>query len=183
MVPNLLGNVATSQRVAVQSVYNHSNVQPVYDVYASVQDRDLGSAAAAIENVVQEMRGRLGPADRIVIRGQIASMHQAFGDLSIGLLFAAVFVYALMVVNYQSFIDPLAVILALPGAGSGIILHAVRHRNDVQRAVADGRDHGGGRRLGELHPAGHLRARAARGRHERVPGRAFRRPPRDCARC
>ena len=122
MVPNLLGNVATSQRLAVQSVYNHSNVQPVYDVYASVQDRDLGSAAAAIQNVVQDMRGRLGPADRIVIRGQIASMNQAFGDLTIGLLFAAVFVYALMVVNYQSFIDPLAVILALPGAGSGIIL-------------------------------------------------------------
>ena len=114
VVANLLGNVATSQRLGVQSVYNHSNVQPVYDVYASVQDRDLGSAAAAIQNVVQDMRGRLGPADRIVIRGQIASMDRAFGDLTIGLLFAAVFVYALMVVNYQSFIDPLAVILALP---------------------------------------------------------------------
>jgi multidrug efflux pump subunit AcrB len=64
----------------------------------------------------------LGPADRIVIRGQIASMDGAFANLTIGLLFAAVFVYALMVVNYQSFIDPLAVILALPGAGSGILL-------------------------------------------------------------
>jgi len=72
--------------------------------------------------VVQEMRSKLGPADRIVIRGQIASMDGAFANLTIGLLFAAVFVYALMVVNYQSFIDPLAVILALPGAGSGILL-------------------------------------------------------------
>jgi multidrug efflux pump subunit AcrB len=122
VVPDLLGNVATSKRVAVQSVYNHSNIQPVYDVYASVQDRDLGSTAAAIQNVVQEMRGKLGPADRIVVRGQIDSMNHAFANLTIGLLFAAVFVYALMVVNYQSFIDPLAVILALPGAGSGIIL-------------------------------------------------------------
>ncbi len=122
VVPDLFGNVAASKRMAVQSVYNHSNIQAVYDVYASVQDRDLGSAAAAIQNVVQQMRGKLGPADRIVIRGQIASMNQAFANLAIGLLFAAVFVYALMVVNYQSFIDPLAVILALPGAGSGIIL-------------------------------------------------------------
>jgi multidrug efflux pump subunit AcrB len=122
VVPNLLGNVATAQRVAVQSVYTHSNIQPVYDVYASVQDRDLGGTAAAIQNVVQEMRDKLGPADSIAVRGQIASMNGAFTDLAIGLLFAAVFVYALMVVNYQSFIDPLAVILALPGAGSGIIL-------------------------------------------------------------
>jgi multidrug efflux pump subunit AcrB len=106
----------------VQSVYNHSNIQPVYDVYASVQDRDLGSVAAEIRQAVQQERSKLGPADRIAILGQIASMRQAFGNLAIGLLFAAVFVYALMVVNYQSFIDPLAVILALPGAGSGIIL-------------------------------------------------------------
>jgi multidrug efflux pump subunit AcrB len=68
------------------------------------------------------MQGKLGPADHIAIRGQIASMNQAFGNLTIGLLFAAVFVYALMVVNYQSFLDPLAVLLALPGAGSGLIL-------------------------------------------------------------
>ena len=122
LVPDLLGNVATSRRMAIQSVYNHSNIQPVYDVWASVQDRDLGTAAAAIQAVVQQMKGRLGPADSIVVRGQIDSMKQAFANLTIGLLFAAVFVYALMVVNYQSFIDPLAVILALPGAGSGIIL-------------------------------------------------------------
>jgi multidrug efflux pump subunit AcrB len=122
VVPNVLGNVATPTRTYVQSVFNHSNIQPVYDVYASVQDRDLGSAASAIQTVVQEMRSKLGPADQIVVRGQIASMNSAFTDIAIGLLFAAVFVYALMVVNYQSFIDPLAVILALPGAGSGIIL-------------------------------------------------------------
>jgi multidrug efflux pump subunit AcrB len=115
-VPDLLGNVAIAQRVPVQSVYNHSNIQPVYDVYASVQDRDLGGTAAAIQNVVRKMRVKLGPADHIVVLGQIGSMNGAFTNLTIGLLFAAVFVYALMVVNYQSFIDPLAVMLALPGA-------------------------------------------------------------------
>jgi multidrug efflux pump subunit AcrB len=122
VVPTTLANVATAKQLAVQSVSNHSNIQPVYDVYASVQDRDLGSAAGMIRQVAQEVRGKLGAADRIVIRGQIASMDGAFANLTIGLLFAAVFVYALMVVNYQSFIDPLAVILALPGAGSGILL-------------------------------------------------------------
>jgi multidrug efflux pump subunit AcrB len=122
VVPDVLGNVASAQRVAVQSVYNQSNIQPVYDVYASVQDRDLGRAAGAIERVVEETRQMLGPADKIVVRGQIESMHGAFAQLTIGLLVAAIFVYALMVVNYQSFIDPFAVILALPGAGSGIVL-------------------------------------------------------------
>ena len=122
VVPTTLANVASAKQLAVQSVSNHSNIQPVYDVCASVQNSDLGSAAATIRQVVQEMRSKLGPADRIVIRGQIASMDGAFANLTIGLLFAAVFVYALMVVNYQSFIDPLAVILALPGAGSGILL-------------------------------------------------------------
>ena len=122
VVPDVLGNVASARRVPVESVYNQSNIQPVYDVYASLQGRDLGGAANAIQQVVQDVKSKLGPADRIVVRGQIDSMHGAFADLTVGLLIAAVFVYALMVVNYQSFIDPLAVILALPGAGSGIVL-------------------------------------------------------------
>jgi multidrug efflux pump subunit AcrB len=121
-IPDLLGNVATGVRKQVQSNYNQTNIQAVYDVYASVQSRDLGSAATAINQIVSDERAHLGVADQINVRGQIASMNQAFGNLTIGLLFAAVFVYMLMVVNYQSFIDPLAVILALPGAGSGILL-------------------------------------------------------------
>jgi len=121
-IPDLLGNVASAQRKQVQSNYNQTNIQAVYDVYASVQDRDLGSAAKVIGRIVADERTHLGPGDQINVRGQIASMNGAFTDLTIGLLFAAVFVYLLMVVNYQSFVDPLAVILALPGAGSGIIL-------------------------------------------------------------
>jgi multidrug efflux pump subunit AcrB len=121
-VPNILGNIAHMERRPLQSVYGHSNVQNVYDIYASVQNRDLGSAAAAINKIVDEARARLAPGNRIIVRGQIESMDSAFERLTLGLLFAAVFVYLLMVVNYQSFIDPLAVILALPGAGAGIIL-------------------------------------------------------------
>lgn len=121
-IPTMLGNVATAQRASVQSVYNQSNIQSVYDVYGSVQSRDLGSAAAEIQKVIHDVEPQLKPGNRIVVRGQIESMNSAFTDLRFGLLFAAVFVYMLMVVNYQSFIDPLAVILALPGAASGILL-------------------------------------------------------------
>jgi multidrug efflux pump subunit AcrB len=121
-IPDVLGNIAAAQRLAVQSVFNHSNVQPVYDVYGSVQNRDLGSVAAEIQKIVDEVAPQLQPGNHIVIRGQIESMQGAFGNLTLGLLFAAVFVYMLMVVNYQSFLDPLAVILALPGAGAGILL-------------------------------------------------------------
>ena len=121
-ISNVLGSIATGQRVGVQSVFNQSNIQAVYDVWGSVQNRDLGSVAAAIQKIVAEVEPQLKPGNHIVIRGQIESMQSAFGNLTIGLLFAAVFVYMLMVVNYQSFVDPLAVILALPGAGAGILL-------------------------------------------------------------
>ncbi len=121
-IPDLLGNVASGRRMQVQSVYNQSNIQEVYDVYASVQSLDLGSAATAINRVVADEQKHLKTGNLINVRGQISSMNDAFTNLTIGLLFAAVFVYLLMVVNYQSFLDPLAVILALPGAGSGILL-------------------------------------------------------------
>ena len=121
-IPDLFGNVASGRRQSVQSVYNQSNIQPVYDIFASVQSTDLGSAETAINRVVADERHHLKTGDTITIRGQISSMNDAFTNLTVGLLFAAVFVYLLMVVNYQSFLDPLAVILALPGAGSGILL-------------------------------------------------------------
>jgi len=121
-IPTMLGSVASAKRVPVQSVFNQSNIQAVYDVYGGVQSRDLGSAATEITKIVAEVQPQLKPGNQIVVRGQIESMQSAFADLRLGLLFAAVFVYMLMVVNYQSFLDPLAVILALPGAAGGILL-------------------------------------------------------------
>jgi multidrug efflux pump subunit AcrB len=87
-----------------------------------VQSGDLGSVAGAIQKIGSEVEPRLTLGNHVVIRGQIESMQAAFGNLTVGLLFAAVCVYMLMVVNYQSFVDPVAVILALPGAGAGILL-------------------------------------------------------------
>ncbi len=121
-IPNTLGNVATMSRRYIQSVINHNNVAPVYDIYASVADRDLGSVASDINKVIGELQPRLKPGNTMSLLGQAASMESAFNRFTIGLLFAAVFVYLLMVVNFQDFIDPLAVILGLPGAGCGIII-------------------------------------------------------------
>ena len=121
-IPNTLGNVATMSRRYIQSVINHNNVAPVYDIYASVSDRDLGSVASEINKVIADLQPRLKPGNTMSLLGQAASMELAFNRFTIGLLFAAVFVYLLMVVNFQDFLDPLAVILGLPGAGCGIII-------------------------------------------------------------
>jgi multidrug efflux pump subunit AcrB len=110
------------QRKQVQSVFNHTNIQGVYDVYASVQDADLGSVAKRMSAILNGLQHELKPGNHFAVRGQIESMNSAFTNLELGLIFAAVFVYLLMVVNFQSFIDPLAVILALPGAFTGILL-------------------------------------------------------------
>jgi multidrug efflux pump subunit AcrB len=120
-VPGLLSNVATLQRDSVPTNLNQTNIQPVYDIYASAQGRDLGSISADIGKIVADLQKELKPGNTIKVLGQIQSMRDSFRDLGIGLLFAAVFVYLLMVVNYQNFGDPVVVILALPATLCGIV--------------------------------------------------------------
>jgi multidrug efflux pump subunit AcrB len=120
-IPGLLSNVATLTRTAMPTNANQANIQPVYEVYANAQGRDLGSVAGEIRGIVAELQKGLSPGNSIEVLGQIQSMDNAFRDMSIGLLFAAVFVYLLMVVNYQNFGDPLVVILALPATFCGIV--------------------------------------------------------------
>ncbi len=120
-VPGLLSNVATFRRGSIPTNANQANIQPVYEVYASVQDRDLGSIASRISAIVSDLQKQLKPGNTIQVIGQIQSMNGAFINLGIGLLFAAVFVYLLMVVNYQTFGDPFVVILALPATLCGIL--------------------------------------------------------------
>jgi multidrug efflux pump subunit AcrB len=120
-VPGLLSNVATIKRSTVPTNANQANIQPVYEVYASLQDRDLGSVAKRIDQVVAKLGKELKPGNSIQIVGQIDSMNSSFINLGIGLLFAAVFVYLLMVVNYQNFGDPFVVLLALPATFCGIV--------------------------------------------------------------
>jgi multidrug efflux pump subunit AcrB len=120
-VPGLLSNVTTFKRSSVPTNANQTNIQPVYEVYASVQNRDLGSVSDEIGKIVADLQKQLSPGNSIQTVGQIDSMNSSFRDLAIGIVFAAVFVYLLMVVNYQTFGDPFVVILALPTTLCGIL--------------------------------------------------------------
>lgn len=120
-IPGLLSNVTTFRRSTIPTNANQANVQPVYEVYASVQGRDLGSVASEISKVTADLQKQLKPGNTIQVTGQIQSMNSAFINLGTGLLFAAVLVYLLMVVNYQNFGDPFVVILALPATLCGIL--------------------------------------------------------------
>ncbi|HEV3021774.1 MAG TPA: efflux RND transporter permease subunit, partial [Pirellulales bacterium] len=117
----LLSNVARLERSVTAEGANHVNVQPAYDVYANVQSRDLGSVAVEIDELLAEYRAKLAPGNTIAMRGQVESMESAFVRLGVGLVFAAVLVYLLMVVNFQSWLDPFIIITALPGAFVGIV--------------------------------------------------------------
>jgi multidrug efflux pump subunit AcrB len=120
-IPGLLSNVATLQRDSVPTNLNQTNIQPVYDIYASAQGRDLGGISGDIGKIIAELQKELKPGNTITVLGQIQSMHDSFRSLTIGLLFASVFVYLLMVVNYQNFGAPFVVILALPATLCGIV--------------------------------------------------------------
>jgi multidrug efflux pump subunit AcrB len=120
-VPGMLSNVATIRRDTVPTNLNHANIQPVYEIYANTQARDLGSVSKDIYAIVADLEKQLSPGNSIQITGQIPSMEEAFDNMGIGLLFASVFVYMLMVLNYQNFGDPFVVILALPMTFCGIL--------------------------------------------------------------
>ena len=118
---NMLSSVATMRRTSEQTVINHVNTQPTYDVFASVQDSDLGSVQKDIAAIVQEEQKSLPAPDKITVRGQIESMDSAFQHIEIGLAIAVIAVYLLMAVNFQSWGDPFVVICALPIAFCGIV--------------------------------------------------------------
>jgi multidrug efflux pump subunit AcrB len=119
--PELLGNLATVERRESPVIVNHYNVQPVFDVLANVQGRDLGGVADEVTKVVNEFNSKLPRGTFLSIRGQVQSMNSSFAGLGAGLIFAIVLVYFLMAVNFQSWTDPFIIIMALPGALCGII--------------------------------------------------------------
>jgi multidrug efflux pump subunit AcrB len=117
----MLGNLATITPSYEPVVINHHNVQRAYDVLLNTQATDLGSIEKKVQRVVEEEQNKLPPGNVIEIRGQVESMNEAFTRLGIGLAFAAMLVYLLMVVNYQSWLDPFIIICALPGAFCGVV--------------------------------------------------------------
>jgi multidrug efflux pump subunit AcrB len=118
--PQLLSNLVQVAPVARPATVNHYNVQPVIDVYASTQDRDLGAVAADTAKVLKTFDGHLPRGTNIVVRGQVVTMRSSFIGLGIGLVGAILLVYLLIVINFQSWLDPFIIIAALPGALAGI---------------------------------------------------------------
>jgi CzcA family heavy metal efflux pump len=119
--PQLLSNLASVERRTAMSVVSHHNVQPVVDIYVNVQDRDLGAVARDIETVLAPVQSKLPRGSSLVLRGQIDSMRSSFVGLGFGLLFAMLLVYLLMVINFQSWLDPFIIMTALPGALAGLV--------------------------------------------------------------
>jgi multidrug efflux pump subunit AcrB len=118
--PQLMGNLVQLSPAVRPATVNHYNVQPVIDVYASTQDRDLGAVAADTDKILKEFDKHLPRGTHIVVRGQVATMRSSFFGLGVGLAGAILLVYLLIVVNFQSWLDPFIIITALPGALAGI---------------------------------------------------------------
>jgi multidrug efflux pump subunit AcrB len=118
--PQILGNLVTTSTIARPAEVSHYTTQPMINVYASVDGRDLGSVADVVEQRVQSIEKDLPKGSHIVIRGQVQTMKSSFTGLGFGLVGAIVLAYLLIVVNFQSWLDPFIIITALPGALAGI---------------------------------------------------------------
>ena len=117
----LLSNLAQIQHAASPGITNHYNVQPVYDVFVNTQGRDLGGVASDVNKVLKSFEGKLSKGAILTVRGQVKSMDDSFTGLGLGMIFAVLLVYLLMVVNFQSWLDPFIILMALPGAACGIL--------------------------------------------------------------
>jgi multidrug efflux pump subunit AcrB len=117
----LLGGLATIERAPSDAVVSHYNVRPVVDIYATPQGRDLGSVAADIRQAMQDTAHDVPKGASVALRGQVTTMTSAYHELFVGLAFAVVLIYLLIVVNFQSWLDPFVIVTALPTALAGIV--------------------------------------------------------------
>ncbi len=117
----LLGNLVRVKPQNQFAVVTHYNIRPVIDLYVSVEGRDLGSIARQVNDLVDDARHALPRGSQIVVRGQVQTMRSSFFGLGVGVAMAIVLVYLLIVVNFQSWVDPLIIVSALPAALAGIV--------------------------------------------------------------
>ena len=117
----LLDNLIQVRRTTSTEIVNHYDVQPVFDVYADVDQRDLGGVAGDVQKAVEAVQPRLPKGALINVRGQVKTMHDSFTRLGFGIVFAMLLVYLLMAVNFQSWVDPFIIMMATPGAFGGIL--------------------------------------------------------------
>src|ERR1700692_3177502 len=119
--PQLLGGLANVERTNSNAVVSHYNVQPVIDIYATPQGRDLGGLASDIQKLIHATAQQLPKGASVTLRGQVTTMTSAYRQLYVGLAAAIVLIYLLIVVNFQSWTDPFVIIMALPTALAGIV--------------------------------------------------------------
>ena len=117
----ILSNVATFSRSVGPPVVSHYNAQTAVDIYGTVQDTDLGFVAGRVQKVLDDAKDDVPKGSHIVLKGQVQTMKESFNGLLLGLVGAIVLVYLLIVVNFQSYLDPLIIIAALPAALAGIV--------------------------------------------------------------
>jgi multidrug efflux pump subunit AcrB len=117
----LLGNLATFRRDESPIIIDHYNIQPTFDIYADVDRRDLGGVAGDIRKIIADETKSLPTGTTIDLRGEVDTMSKSFTRLGFGIIFAIGLVYLLMAVNFQSWLDPLIILMALPGAFCGIL--------------------------------------------------------------
>jgi len=118
--PEILASLASFSRGAEMGVVSHYNIMPVIDIFGSVQGRDLGAVAREIAPIVEASKKELPRGSQLITRGQIATMQSSFSGLLWGLAFSIVLVYLLIVINFQSWLDPFVILTALPAALAGI---------------------------------------------------------------
>ena len=118
--PQLLGGLSNIHRENSDAVVSHYAIEPAFDVYATTQDRDLGTVAASIQQVLDNTAHDLPPGATVEVRGQVETMNVAFSGLFFGLAEAIVLIYLLIVVNFHSWADPFVIVMALPSALAGI---------------------------------------------------------------
>jgi len=119
--PQVLANLASFKRASGSPIFSHYNVMPVIDVYGGVSGRDLGGVLRDITPLIEEAKKELPKGSFIMLRGQADTMRASFNGLGIGLGLAVVLIYLLLVVNFQSLLDPFIIITALPGALAGVV--------------------------------------------------------------
>jgi multidrug efflux pump subunit AcrB len=117
----ILAGVASIRRGWSAGVVTHYTAQPAFDIFANVRVRDLGAVADDVQQILDDTRKEAPAASNLVLRGQVSTMRAAYAELLIGLALSIVFVYLVIVVNFQSWLDPFLIVCALPTALAGIV--------------------------------------------------------------
>ena len=168
--PEVLGDLTSIKRNHEMATVNHYNIRRVVDIYGAVQDRDLGAVATQVEKIVKAHERKLPRGMFVSVRGQVQTMRSSYISLLGGLVFAIVLVYMLIVVNFQSWLDPFIIITALPAALAGIVVFLFLTHTSLSVPALMGRHYVYGRGDGQQHSGGFVREDTVLGTRRCHPG-------------